>query len=88
MNLETRIKTIEKRVFIESEELPQGIFCEVVDASLDAPPPGPVKGWCHNEFLIMRKEGESDSELSKRAFETVKDSMRPGAVPVFRSTND
>jgi len=75
MNLETRIKTIEKKVFIESEELPQGIFCEVVDASLEPSTPLPVKGWRYNEYLIMRKGGETDSELS----------MRPGAVPVFYS---
>jgi len=85
MSLESRIKSIEKRIFIEGEELPQGIFCEVVDAKREPSTPLPVKGWRHNECLIMRKEGESDSELSKRAFETVKDSMGPGAVPVFFS---
>ena len=84
-NLENRIKTIESRVFVETEELPGGVFIQVVNRRKDAPPPKPVRGWNYHEHQIMRAENETDEELSRRAIAEVKPLMAKNAVPVFHS---
>lgn len=79
---------IEARVSTKSrdiEEQPKGVFCYVEDASLNAPPPGPVKGWRHNEQRIMREENETDEALAARAITLVTPFMAKGGIPVFHS---
>jgi hypothetical protein len=88
MKIEQRIEALESKIFVDKEEQPEGIFCYVVDASKDAPPPKPVKGWRHNDHRIMRMENESDEALEKRACEQVKPFMAKNAVPVFHSINE
>ena len=87
-NLENRIKTIESRVFVETEKLPEGVFCYVIDARTSASETKHVKGWRHNETRIMRNQGETDEELSRRAIAEMKPLMAKNAVPVFHSINE
>lgn len=86
--LENRIKTIESKLLTGDDEQPEGVFIRCIDASGNAPRPEPVKGWQHNENRIMRLEGETDEELSRRAIVEVKPLMGKNAVPVFTSVNE
>ncbi len=83
-----RIEALESKVFVDTEALPEGVFLHVVDASKDAPPPPPVKGWSYNEHRIMRAGNEADETLTARAIEHARPFLAKGAVPVFRSIND
>jgi len=86
--LENRIKTIESRVFVETEKLPEGVFCYVVNGRKDAPPPKPIKGWRYHEHQIMRIENETDEELMARAIAFAKPFLGKDSVPVFHSINE
>ena len=86
--LENRVKAIENRLLADDDEQPEGVFRYVIDARKDAPEPQPVKGWRHNETRIMRMEGETDEELSRRAIAEMKPLMAKNAVPVFHSINE
>ncbi len=88
MKIEQRIEALESKIFVDVDELPQGVFCYVVNARKDAPPPEPVKGWRYNEHRIMRAENETDEALNKRAIAQVKPFMAKNAVPVFHSINE
>lgn len=88
MNIEQRIQALESKLFVDADEQPEGIFCYVVNARKDAPPPEPVKGWRYNEHQIIRMDGEADDALSKRAIAEVKPSLGKNVVPVFHSINE
>ena len=88
MNIEQRVKTLESKLFVDADELPEGVFCYRIDGSKDAPPPEPVKGWRYDEHRIMRAENETDEALAQRAIAQVKPSMAENAIPVFHSINE
>lgn len=85
MSLENRVKAIENRLLTGDDEQPEGVFCYVIDARKSASETLPVKGWRHDENRIMRMEGETDEELSRRAIAEMKPLMAKNAVPVFHS---
>lgn len=88
MNIEQRVKTLESKLVVDADELPEGVFCYVVDGRKNAPPPKPVKGWRRGETRIMRMKNESDETLAKRAIAQVKPFMVKNAVPCFHSINE
>lgn len=87
-NLESRIKLLENRMYVDFDELPGGVFMYVVNARRDAPPSLPVKGWKYNEHQIMRMENEPGEELRQRAMAQVKPFLSKNVVPVFHSINE
>ena len=87
-NLDARIEALESKIFVDVDELPEGVFCYVVNGRKDAPPSEPVKGWRYNEDRIMRAGNETDEELNKRAIAQVKPFLRKNSVPVFHSINE
>lgn len=87
-NIEKRIGLLESRIFVDPDDIPEGVFCCCVNSRKDAPPPEPVKGWLFNEHRIMRAENETDEALEKRAIAQVKPFMAKNAVPVFHSINE
>ncbi len=89
MNIkQKRVEALESKVFVDTEVLPEGVFIRCVDASKDAPPPGPVKGWSYNEHRILRAGNEADGTLTQRAIEHARSFLAKRAVPVFLSIND
>ena len=86
--IQKRITALEGKVFVDTDELPEGIFCYVADMSKDAPPPAPVGGWLYNEHRILRAENETDEKLTERAIKYARPFLARGAVPVFRSINE
>lgn len=87
-NLDSRIKVLESKLYIDDDEQPEGVFIYRVDGRKDAPPPEPVKGWRYGEIRIMRMKNESDETLNKRAIAEVKPSLGKNVVPVFHSINE
>jgi hypothetical protein len=86
--LEKRVEILEGKIFVDVDELPEGVFRYAVDARKDAPPIRPVNGWRYGELRIMRAENETDEALSKRAIAQVKPLIAKNAVPVFSSINE
>jgi len=86
--IQKRVSALESKVFVDTAELPEGVFCYVADASKDVPTPGPVTGWLYNEHRIMRTGNETDEKLTERAIEYARPFLAKGAVPVFRSINE
>lgn len=81
--LENRIKAMESKLFTGEDEQPEGVFVHFISPSKDVPTPRSVKGWRSDDTRIMRMEGESDEELSKRAIAEIKPLMAKNAMPVF-----
>lgn len=81
--LENRIKTIETKLLTGGDEQPEGIFYVFEDASMNAGAPETVKGWQFNETRIMRRSGETDEELSRRAITEVRPGIPKNVIPVF-----
>ena len=88
MGMTERVKILESKLFVETDELPEGVFLHCVDCSLNAVEPEPVKGWHYLDYRILRAPGESDDDLASRAFAEVKPFMAKNAVPVFHSINE
>jgi hypothetical protein len=88
MTLEKRIAALESKLLMDDDEQPGGVFINCVDKRRGAPPPGPVKGWRRGDTRIMRMEGETDEELSRRAIAEMKPLMAKNAVPVFHSIRE
>ena len=60
MNIEQRVRTLESRLFVDADELPEGVFCYPIDGRKDAPPPEPVKGLDCTPGVRQRRLGQSD----------------------------
>lgn len=82
---ERRVSDLEKRVFVDTEGQPEGVFICVTDCTREgAGRRLPVFGWKYQDTVIMRNENETDEQLQKRAIETVKPLLTHKlAVPVF-----
>ncbi len=86
---EKRVEELEKKIFVDESEKPEGVFMYVVDGRKDAPPPKPVKGWRYNDLSVLRAENETDEELNARAISEAKPLLKhPLAVPVFHEIRD
>lgn len=81
--LEKRIDELERKLFVDTDEQPEGVFIEPQDASLDAEPPCPFECWSFNGHRITRHAGETDEAFRQRAIDEVKSSLGKMAVPVF-----
>lgn len=85
-NIDKRLQELEQRIVKDDQGKMKGIFFRTVDCSKrDPPPPGPVLGWAHHDYKIMRLPGESDASLQARAIETVQPFLREDQVPTFFS---
>lgn len=89
MGMAERVKTLESKLFVDADDLPEGVFCYPIDGRKGTPDaPLPVKGWKYNDHRIMRAAGESDDELAHRAFSEVKPFLGKSVVPVFHSIGE